>query len=66
MNVLDISTILVGGGLAGFGKMLLDPVESTLKERVLKPFRNRIVVKPAKLKNDAGIKGASALVFYKS
>jgi glucokinase len=66
VNVLDISTILVGGGLAGFGKMLLDPVESTLKERVLKPFRNRIVVKPAKLKNDAGIKGASALVFYKS
>lgn len=66
VNVLDITTILIGGGLAGFGKTLLDPIESTLKERVLKPFRHRIIVKPAKLKNDAGIQGASALVFYKS
>lgn len=66
VNVLDITTIIIGGGVAGFGKLLFDSVESALKDRVMKPFRNRIKVMPAKLKNDAGIKGASALVFYKS
>ncbi len=66
VNILDITTAIIGGGVAGFGKLLFDSVESALKDRVMKPFRNRIKVKPAKLKNDAGIKGASALVFYKS
>ena len=66
VNILDITTIIIGGGVAGFGKLLFDSVESALKDRVMKPFRNRIKVLPAKLKNDAGIKGASALVSYKS
>lgn len=66
VHVLDIATIIIGGGIAGFGKLLFDAVESSLKERVMKSFRDRITVKPAKLKNEAGIKGASALVFYKS
>jgi len=66
VNVLDIATVIIGGGVAGFGKLLLDSIEASLKERVMKPIKERINVKPAKLKNDAGIKGASALVFYKS
>ncbi len=66
VHVLDIATIIIGGGIAGFDKLLFDAVESSLKERVMKSFRDRITVKPAKLKNEAGIKGASALVFYKS
>jgi len=66
INVLDIPRIIIGGGVAGFGEILFDTVQSTIKSRVMKPFRPRIKVKPAKLKNEAGIKGASALVFYKS
>jgi glucokinase len=66
VHVLDITTFVIGGGLAGFGKLLFEAVESAAKERVMKPFKDRIIVKPARLKNDAGIKGASALVFYKS
>lgn len=66
VNILDITNIIIGGGVAGFGELLFKSVEETLKARVMKPFRNRIVVIPAKLKNEAGIKGASALVFYKS
>jgi glucokinase len=66
VNVLDITTILLGGGIAGFGKLLLDSTQSACKERVMKPFQSRILVKAAKLKNDAGIKGASALVYYKT
>jgi glucokinase len=64
-NLLDISTFIIGGGVAGFGKPLFESIQSTIKARVLTPLRPGIKVLPAKLRNDAGIKGASALVFYK-
>ena len=63
-NVLDISTFIIGGGVAGFGKPLFEVIQRTTIERVLTPIRPRVKVIPAKLKNDAGIKGASSLVFY--
>lgn len=63
-NVLDISTFIIGGGVAGFGKPLFNSIYNTTAARVLTSLRNRVKVIPAKLKNDAGIKGASALVFY--
>jgi len=63
-NLLDISTFIIGGGVAGFGKPLLDSVRLTISARVLLPLRSRVLVIPAKLKNEAGIKGASSLVFY--
>lgn len=65
-NALDVGTFIIGGGVAGFGDLLLNSVYEVTKDRVLKPLSKRIKILPAKLKNDAGIKGASALVFYKS
>ncbi|MHB1688099.1 MAG: ROK family protein [Ignavibacteriaceae bacterium] len=64
-NCLDNGTFIIGGGVGGFGTPLFDSVKETILARVLKPLRKRIKVLPAKLKNDAGIKGASALAFYK-
>lgn len=64
-NVLDVTTIIVGGGVAGFGKRLFDSILLSARDRVLKSLSPRIKIISAKLKNDAGIKGASALVFYK-
>lgn len=63
-NVLDISTFIIGGGVAGFGKPLLTTIKTTMIARVLTPLKHRITIVPAKLKNEAGILGASALVFY--
>jgi glucokinase len=65
-NVLDIGTFIIGGGVAGFGRPLFSSINETIKSRVLKSLKKRIRILPAKLKNEAGIKGASALVFYKS
>lgn len=65
-NLLDISTIIIGGGVSGFGTLLFNSIEEAVKERVLKSLQPKIKILPAALKNDAGIKGASALVFYKS
>lgn len=63
-NVLDISVLIIGGGIAGFGKPLFDSIKKTIAKKVMAPIRPRVRVLPAKLKNDAGIKGASALVFH--
>ncbi|MBA4250974.1 MAG: ROK family protein [Chlorobiaceae bacterium] len=63
-NLLDVSTIIVGGGVSAFGKTLLDNIHAAMKERVLLSMKGRVKILPAKLKNEAGIKGASSLVFY--
>jgi len=63
-NVLDISVFIMGGGIAGFGKPLFDSIKQTIAKRVMAPIRPRVRVLPAKLRNDAGVKGASALVFH--
>ena len=65
-NLLDVSTFIIGGGVSGFGKPLFSAITKSMQERVITSLRNRVKVLPAKLKNEAGIKGASALVFYKS
>lgn len=65
-NVLDVSIFIIGGGMSGFGKPLFDSIEATICSRVMIPIRPRVKILPAKLKNDAGIKGASALVFHHS
>lgn len=64
-NCLDIGKFIIGGGVAGFGPPLILSTQETISHRVLKPLGKRIKVISAKLKNDAGIKGASALAFYK-
>ena len=63
-NVLDISTYIIGGGVAGFGKPLFVSIKKSLTARVMTPLKPRVKLLSAKLKNDAGIKGASALVFH--
>ena len=65
-NLLDISTFIIGGGVAGFGAPLFNSIKEIMSQRVLTPLRPKIKIIPAKLKNDAGIKGASSLVFYNS
>ncbi len=64
-NILDVTNFVVGGGVAGFGKRLFTAMEAGMKERVGKSLKSLCKIVPAKLKNEAGILGASALVYYK-
>jgi glucokinase len=64
VNVFDISNVIIGGGVSGFGRPLFNSTKESIKSRVLIPLKPRIKVLQAKLKNNAGIKGASSLVFY--
>ena len=63
-NLIDVSTFIIGGGVAGFGKPLFSSIQKTMSSRVLTSLRPRTKVLAAQLKNEAGIKGASALVFH--
>lgn len=63
-NMLDVGTFIIGGGVAGFGEPLFKSIDENIRARVLIPLKSRVRVIPADLKNDAGILGASSLVFY--
>ena len=56
--------LIIGGGVSGFGRPLFNATRDSLKSRVLTSLQPRIKVFQASLKNNAGIKGASSLVFY--
>ena len=65
-NLTDINLFIIGGGVSGFGRILITSINKNIKLRVLRPIKPRVKVLAAKLKNNAGIKGASALVLFEN
>ena len=63
VNLLDIRTIIVGGGLSGAGDFILEPARHAIKRFVTPAFRDNILIKEETLGNDAGMLGAARLVF---
>lgn len=61
-NLLNPEKIIIGGGVAQAGDLLLDPIRETIKERALKTASDSVEVVPAELGNSAGVVGASLLV----
>lgn len=62
VNIFEPDCIVIGGGFARYDYMLLDKLKNKiLKSNLLFNTRNEIIIKTAKLGNDAGIVGASKL-----
>lgn len=59
VNVLDPDVILIGGGIADAGSEFISRIDSALRHRVMKPVKNRLVVRHAALGNNAGFIGAA-------
>ena len=59
ISLLDPTIIIIGGGVSGFGKLLLDSIQKTTNERIMNFPKRSIKIVLSKLKNDAGILGAS-------
>lgn len=59
-NALDPGLIVIGGGAAGAGDLLLDPARSELAARALRPM-NAVPVVEAQLGPEAGMVGAALL-----
>jgi len=60
--LLNPDTIVVGGGVAKAGDLVLDPTRRSIEARTVKLFHENLRLVPAVLGNDAGIIGNAALV----
>ena len=61
VNALNPERIVIGGGAAAAGELLLAPARRVLAARALRPARDEVSVVPAALGPDAGMIGAAAL-----
>jgi glucokinase len=61
VNVFNPEVVVIGGGAAASGDLLLDPARGVLARRGLRPQRDQVRVVPAALGPDAGFVGAGAL-----
>ena len=60
-NIFDPELVVIGGGAAAAGELLLAPARRVLSARALPPARDRVRVVPAAFGADAGFIGAAAL-----
>ena len=62
VNLLNPEKIIVGGGVAECGELLLAPIRKTIKERAMVIAGAAVEIVPAELGNSAGVIGASMLI----
>jgi glucokinase len=61
VNIFNPEVIVVGGGAAAAGELLLGPARHVVRERGSRPARDQVRVVPARLGPEAGFIGAAAL-----
>lgn len=62
VNLLNPEKIIIGGGVADCGDLLLEPVRETIRKRAMKIAGETVKVESAQLGNSAGVIGASLLI----
>lgn len=62
INLLNPEKVIIGGGVAEAGDLLLDPIRKTIKERAMVVAGSAVEIVPAQLGNSAGVIGASMLI----
>lgn len=65
-NMLNPSTIVIGGGVSRAGDFLLNKIREKFKRYAFPPIYDHTKIKIAELGNDAGVIGASSLVLNQS
>lgn len=62
VNLLNPEIIVVGGGVAKAGALILEPMRRIVKERAFQVSCRNLKIVPSKFSNKAGIIGAAAMV----
>lgn len=62
VNLLNPEKIIIGGGVAAAGDILMNPIKETLVKRAMAIAGSTVQVVPAQLGNTAGVIGASLLI----
>ena len=63
MRLMDIKTILIGGGLSVSFDLIIEKLTDTLEYNLTPYYTDGMLIKRAELGNDAGIIGAASLCF---
>jgi glucokinase len=63
VNVFNPELVVIGGGFARAGNLLLDPARKVVAERALLPARELVRIVPALLGPEAGLVGAGLVGF---
>ena len=63
VNLLDIRTIVVGGGISSAGDFILDPARKTLPKYVVPGLRDNLQIYQEQLGNEVSLLGAAQLAF---
>ncbi|TET16916.1 MAG: ROK family protein [Dehalococcoidia bacterium] len=63
VNIFNPEMIIVGGGVAKMGDLLLDPAKQVVRERAFQLPAQAVSIVPAQLGDDAGVLGAAAFAF---
>jgi glucokinase len=61
VNIFNPELVVVGGGLAAAGDLLLEPARRTVAQRALRPHSREVRIVPAHFREHAGVIGAAAL-----
>lgn len=61
VNFINPELIIIGGGVAQAGDILLDPIRETIQKRALSVAAQNVKIVPAELGESAGVVGASLL-----
>ncbi len=61
INILNPELIVIGGGIANAGELLLEPARNEMKKRAYTVPAQTVRVVRAKLLNDAGILGSASI-----
>ena len=62
VNIFNPDMIVIGGGVAKMGELLLEPARQVVAERAFKLPASAVKIVPARLGDDAGVLGAALFV----
>ena len=62
INLLNPEKVIIGGGVADAGDILLEPIRKTIADRAMPIQAQTVKIVPAALANTAGVIGASLLI----
>lgn len=65
INLLDLSTVIVGGGVSGAGDFILEPARQAVVRYVMPGLRDRIQIVRETAGNKVGMLGAAHLIFQR-
>jgi glucokinase len=65
IHVFNPEHIIIGGGISKAGDLLIDSIQKKMPEYVMPSFNGTFSITLSKLVENAGIKGAASIVFYR-